>query len=730
VHRQTLRFALLFIIALLSIDAFAQQKLLTIDDIYDPQKRVNFNGNQTNIIRWTRDGASYLQIKNGQLLRVNAATGEAVPFYDAAKMEAAFIKAGVGAEDARALSRQVAFTFNEAGTAAVINYKSDLYFYDFQNERAARLTNKDGAETNEEFSPDGKLVAFVRANNLYVVDVQTGRERSLTSDGDAKHLNGRLDWVYEEEVYGRGNTKGFWWSPDSQKIAFLRLDETPVKPFIVVDHIPYEQRIEATPYPLAGEPNPMVQLGIVNLNDARIVKFADTGKYDLKDLIISRVAWTPDSRRIAFQAQNREQTYLDLNFADAANGRTVNALRETSPAWVEVIDNPFFLKDGSFIWQSSRSGFRHLYHFSADGKLIKQLTSGAWDVRALEGVDEANNYAYFSAAEHSPIADHFYRVRLDGTGFQRLTQMEGNHRTNMNPTFTQFVDFYSNITTPTQVRLFNADGSLARVIDENRVAALNDYKLGAPEFMQVKTRDGFTMEALMIRPPDFDASKKYPVFEYTYSGPQAPQVRNQWSGATYLWHQMLAQKGYIIWICDNRTASNKGVQSAYPLYKNFGELELRDLEDGIAYLKTLPYVDGNRIGLWGWSFGGFMTSYALTHSSVWKLGIAGGTVTDWRDYDSIYTERYMRTPQNNPDGYKRTAPRAAAANLNGKLLLLHGTIDDNVHLANTIQFIYELQKAGKQFDMMLYPESRHGVTDPLLVKHLRQKMTDFILANL
>jgi dipeptidyl-peptidase-4 len=238
------------------------------------------------------------------------------------------------------------------------------------------------------------------------------------------------------------------------------------------------------------------------------------------------------------------------------------------------------------------------------------------------------------------------------------------------------------------------------------------------------------MEAMMIKPPDFDPSRKYPVMSFTYGGPHAPQVRDAWGGPVYMWHQLLAQKGYIIWICDNRTASGKGAESTWPAYRNLGELELRDLEDGLSWLKTQPYVDGSRVGIWGWSYGGFMTSYALTHSASFKIGIAGGSVTDWRLYDSIYTERFMGTPQNNPEGYKKSAPLAAAKDLSGKLLLIHGMIDDNVHMQNTIQFAYELQKAGKPFQLMLYPKSRHGVSDPLLVKHMRATMTDFILANL
>jgi dipeptidyl-peptidase 4 len=351
-------------------------------------------------------------------------------------------------------------------------------------------------------------------------------------------------------------------------------------------------------------------------------------------------------------------------------------------------------------------------------------------VRGIDAVDEAGGWVYFHGTEHSHIGEHVYRVRLDGAGLKRLSEAEGNHGPSFNPAATLYLDKWSDINTPPQVRLHSSDGAQVRVIEENRPAALAQYKLGKAELMRVKTRDGFELEAMMIRPPDFDPSKKYPVLEYTYSGPHAPQVKNSWGGATYMWHQLLAQKGYIVWYLDNRTASGKGAESAWASYKNFGPLELRDLEDGLAHLKTLPYVDGSRVGIWGWSFGGYMTTYALTHSRQWKMGIAGGTVADWANYDSVYTERYMLTPEHNPEGYKAGSPLAGAANLSGKILLLHGATDDNVHMANTIQLAYEFQKAGHQFDLMLYPKSRHGVTDPLLLKHMRQKMTDFITANL
>ncbi|MGH9914929.1 MAG: alpha/beta hydrolase family protein, partial [Pyrinomonadaceae bacterium] len=312
----------------------------------------------------------------------------------------------------------------------------------------------------------------------------------------------------------------------------------------------------------------------------------------------------------------------------------------------------------------------------------------------------------------------------------RLSNETADTRADFNPQFTSYIAFTSTALQPTQTGLYSSDGKLVRVIEENHVPALAEYNLVKPEFMQVKTRDGFVMEAMMIKPLDFDPNKKYPVMSYTYSGPAAPSVRNSWTGTRSLWHQFLAQKGYIIWICDNRSASAKGMQSTYTSYRNFGEGELRDLEDGVTYLKSLPFVDSQRIGLWGWSFGGFMTSFALTHSQSFKIGIAGGLVSDWHNYDSIYTERYMALPSENKDGYEKSSVYKSAANLHGKLMILHGVIDDNVHIQNSIQFVNALQFAGKDFQLMLYPQSRHGVVEARRVKHMYTLMTKFVLENL
>ncbi|HEY6230235.1 MAG TPA: S9 family peptidase, partial [Pyrinomonadaceae bacterium] len=703
------------------------------DDIYDPVKKVNFSGTVPNI-RWLKDGKHYLVTNDGsrtdvpRMQKVDAATGVAEPLFDSAKMQAALRGVGLSESDAKQLANRSSYEFNNNETAVLLNSNNDLFYYQLGSDKAVRITNNSDEEVGETFSPDDRKLGYVRGNNIYVYDLASQKERQLTTDGGPKILNGRLDWVYQEELYGRGNFEAYWWSPDSTRLAYLRLDENPVHEFTVVDHIPYPQTLEVTPYPQAGDPNPLVQLGVVDVAGGA-TRWIDTSKYQPADFLIVRVSWTPDGAKVVYQAQNREQTFLDLNFA-GSDGKSTTLFRESSKAWVEVIDNPTWLKDGSFLWLSARNGWQHIYHYAQDGKLLQQVTDGKWEARAIDGVNEDSGLIFFNGTEHSHIATNEYRVKLDGSGLTRLTNTEGSHRAWVSLGGAWFLDAWSDINTPTQIRLYDADGKLLHTVAENKVAALKDYKLGAAEFLKVKTRDGFEMEAMMIRPPDFDATKKYPVLEFTYSGPHAPQVRNGWGGAAYMWHQMLAQKGYIIWICDNRTASGKGAESEWPVYKTFGPLELRDLEDGLAWLKGQPYVDGSRIGLWGWSYGGFMTSYALTHSQTFKMGIAGGTVGDQRNYDTIYTERYLQTPQHNPEGYRNSSPRFFARDLHGKLLLIHGAMDDNVHVQNTIHFAYELQKAGKQFQMMLYPKSRHGVTDPLLVKHMRQMMTDFVLENL
>lgn len=713
--------------------AGAQERRLTVDAIYHPERRVDFSGSPPTDITWL-DASTYLTTRQNargvEWVRVDADSGRTSLLFDPDLMEQALAALpGIGREEAALAARSSALTINPAHTAAVVTIADDLYYYQFGAPAAVRLTATPGAEEEAMFSPDGRLVAFVRGNNLHVVDVEGRRELALTRDGSTEILNGKLDWLYQEEIYGRGRFRAFWWSPDSSRLAFLQLDERPVPEYTIVDDIPYRPVVEVTDYPKAGDPNPKVRLGISRVagGDARWV---DLSTYSAIDFLIVNVDWTPDSRQVVYQVQDREQTWLDLNLADAAGGRTRRVLRETTPAWVNENGNPMWLRDGSFLWLSERTGFRHVYHYRTDGTLIRQITTGRWDVRTLYGVDEKTGTVYFAAPERSAVGIDIYRIDLDGSGLKRLSEAAGTHRAIFNPTFTRYVDIWSTITTPPQVRLHRADGAELRVIDANPVPALAEYRLSRPEFVQVTARDGFVMDGVLIKPPDFDPSRRYPVYQFTYAGPGTAVVRDRWDGTQYMFHQLLAQHGIVVWMLDNRSASGKGVESQWPVYGRLGELELQDLEDGIAWLRQQPWVDPSRILLSGWSYGGFMTAYALTHSTSWSAGIVGAPVTDWRDYDSIYTERYMKLPQNNPEGYRRTAPRFAADRLNGRILLVHGTIDDNVHIQNSMQFAYELQRAGKSFEMMVYPRSRHAITDPSLNTHLRQLMFDFVMRTI
>ena len=718
----------------------AQRKSLTLADLYDPSRAIAFGGRPIGGLNWQTD-ARYIWPRPGSSgvdwISVDAAGGEAQPLYDTARMEAALAKLpGVSSDQARRASRSRALIFSPNWTGALLTIDADLYSYSFGAGEATRLTTEAGEEEVASFSPNGRLVAFVRNGNLFVVDPAAPQERALTTDGGREILNGRLDWVYEEELYGRGNDRSYWWSPDSTALAFLQLNEKPVPEFTVVDDLPYYPNLETWDYPKAGDPNPTARLGIVSASGGPLT-WADTSKYAAIDFLIVNVAWHPDSRSVFYQIQNREQSWLDLTAADRAAGSSRTVLRETSKTWVNCGNlgcqdddaNPIWLRDGSFLWFSERSGWRHLYRYQEDGTLVRPVTSGRWEVRVVHGVDEPRGWIYFSGTERSPIGQDVYRIKLDGTGLQRLSSADGLHAANFSTAFSYYIDRWSDVRTPPQTRLHQADGRQLRVLDENRVAALSDYRLSTPEFLQVKARDGFVMEAMMIKPPDFDPRRKYPVYQFVYGGPHLQTVFNRWS-PEHMFLQLLAQQGIIVWECDNRTASGKGAESTWPVFRRFGESELRDLEDGLSWLRQQPYVDGARIGIHGWSYGGFLTAYALTHSTLFTMGIAGGTVSDWRNYDTIYTERYLQTPQSNPEGYRESSPRFFADSLHGRLMLIHGMIDDNVHVQNTLQLAYELQRANKPFELMLYPRSRHGITDPQLVYHMRTNMLRFILDNL
>jgi dipeptidyl aminopeptidase/acylaminoacyl peptidase len=700
----------------------------------------NLSGNPTTILDWLEDGEYFLQIKGGELRKVHARSGKSQPFLDVEKLTKS-LKAldTLEAERIQALARGPFYRMNPQRTGILFSQGNDLYFAYFDGKPAVRLTKSPGPKECVSFSPDGKFVAFVRGGNLNVVDVATQGEKALTTDGGGAISNGKADWVYFEEIFYR-NGQAYWWSPDSKYLAFVRFDDEPVHKFTVLNELPTRQKPETTPYPKAGDPNPYVTIGVVPVGGGDTA-FPDLSDYSPTDSIICRVGWMPDGKKLYFYVQNRAQTWLDIRTALPRGGPTTRLFRETTKAWVDDPEDPTFLKDGSFLLASERNGWRHLYHFDKDGKLLRQVTSGDWEVRALHHVDEENGWLYLSATKDSPIAVNLYRCKLDGSELKRLTEALGNHQvgvtnlferlaggrrpTGISPKGDLFVDVFTNLTTPTQVRLCQTDGTLVRTLDTNPVYAREEYRFGKFEHVEIKLPDGFVLEGTLTKPPEFDTSRKYPVWFTTYAGPHAPTVYDSWDGG-HVFDQVLAGMGFVVFRCDPRSASGKGACSTWTAYKQLGVQELKDIEGALDWLCANPWVDTKRIGMSGGSYGGFMTLYAMTHSKRFAAGVASAPVTDWRNYDSIYTERYMNTPQENPDGYAKTSVVKAAKDLHGTVLIQHGVVDDNVHMQNTLQLMDALQKADKDFEVMFYPVSRHGGFG----KHATRQTLDFIQRTL
>jgi len=693
----------------------------TYETLYGGGPRPQTRGASVAGFRWLDDGEHYLRIKGNQYVKVHAESGRVEPFVDADKLtETLTALEGMDPSRARRLAQSRSFEMTEDETTALFEHNNDLYAARLDGSWAARLTRTPGSpEQDATFSPDGKWVAYSREFDLYAVDLATQTERTLTTGGNTIVRNGRADWVYYEELFNR-SWKSYWWSPASTHVAFLQLDDSPVGQFTVIDHMPPRQENEQTRYPKAGDPNPTVRVGIVALEGGEPV-WADLSAYDPASLLVSHISWRPDGSEVIYYAQNRQQTWLDFNTVPVTGGAGRTLFRDATEAWIESPGDPTFLKDGGFLLTSERSGFKHLYRYTAAGVLVGPVTSGDWEVRSLEHVDEAGGWVYFAGTRDSAIASNLYRARLDSSGIERLTPEDGSHRIEFSPTGSYFVDTFSSHDTPPVVRLRRATGENVRTIEWDPLAALARWRRGRFEYVQIPARDGFVLHGSLLYPPDFSPDRRYPVWLQTYAGPHAPVISDSWR-AFNTWDQMLAQLGVVVFHVDPRAASGKGARSAWAAYRKLGVTEMEDLSDAVEWLAAHPWVDRERIGMQGYSYGGYMTAYALTHSKLFAAGIAGAPVTDWRNYDTIYTERYMDTPQNNPEGYKASSVVDAAANLHGRLLLVHGSMDDNVHLQNTLQLARALQEANKDFEMMIYPTFRHGVFS----SHFRDLQYDFI----
>ncbi len=709
-------------------------RLLTLEDIFHPEEKENFEGRLSKQRTWVDDD-HYIERADDDdspWVRIDARSGESTTLYDPDTLKAALDEIGeISATDSVEMSRPSKHQLSSDQKTALIQHNGMLICYWLDSGRAVSLSDDIDTKVGAIFSPNDRLASYVKNDNIHVTDLETGMAYAMTKGDGGSILSGCLDWVYQEEIYGRGNFTGYWWSPDATRIAFLELDTSEVPQRRIIDHTS-EGNDPKTRYPRPGESNPTVRLGVVNVPNGE-VRWIDSSPYASIDHLIVRVAWNADGSSLLYQVQDREQQWLDLVRADPDTCQSVTVMRETSQAWVQPLDNPYWLEDGSFLWISERSGRKHIYHYGRDNKLKGSLTSGDWDVTEIYGVDPGHGWIYFSSTEHSPLASHVYRARLNGRDRERLTQTEGNHTASFSQDFRYFLDTWSNIRTPPEVSLrpVSHEGEAeSKTLETNLVQGLDTYEWGTTEYIEVTSRDGLGLPTMMIKPPDFDPDRQYPVLCHVYGGPMAPKVRNAWGGELGAWHHMLAQRGCVVWISDNRSSSGRGVASSWPIYRRFGEQELADIEDGITWLKSQRYVDPERFEIWGWSFGGYLTAYAMTHSTLFRMGIAGAPVTDWSLYDSIYTERYMSQPSTNVEGYRSSSVLAAADQLHGKLLILHGTIDDNVHIEHSMRLVRELQRAGKDFQTMFYPQSKHKIEDPDQRYHMHRVMTDFVLENL
>ena len=731
---------LIFLLATLATFSRATQsrtaaagKALTVERIYS---QPSLSGRLTRGLAWTPDGKelSYFETKGSgrdaktELWVMDAASGERRLLVASDKLESILPAETSRPTQATGLGRRAPSQYQWAPDGAGILFQGPtaLAWLDMKSQTGHTVVSGKAAIADPKISPDGRNVSFVRDHNIWLVNLADGKERAVTQGGTEEIRKGELDWVYPEELDIK---TAYWWAPDSSAIAYLEMDERKVSQYPLIDFSSPSGEAEMERYPTAGGANPIVHVFVTSLNGGE-TRAMDTGAET--DIYIPRVNWLVDSKHLAIQRLNRAQTTLDLLIADAATGKTRTALSENDSNWINVSDDLYFLKDGKrFLWSSERSGYRHLYLFGLEGKQLAQITKGEWEVSAADAVDEARGLVYFTATEKSPLERHLYRVTLDGTGLTRITKQEGTHGAVFAPNAAAFYDTYSNAAAPPRQDLYRSDGSRIGTINENKIAELGDYHLSPMEYLTVKSRDGVELNASIIKPPDFNPQKKYPVLVYTYGGPHAQVVRNTWGGANFLWHQLMAQKGYIIFSVDNRGSAGRGHAFETPLHFRMGAQELSDQRDGAQYLKSLPYVDSNRIGIWGWSYGGHMTLHAMFEAGDdFKAGFAGGPVTDWRYYDSIYTERYLGLPQKNEKGYQDSSPVKYAGQLKGKLLIAHGTGDDNVHFANTLSVINDLIEAGKYVEVLAFPGRGHGVSDPPARRVLMHRVTQFFLDNL
>jgi dipeptidyl-peptidase-4 len=711
----------LILLFALPLFAAAEKRPVTLDDVVATRGQRPGNG----AITWAPDGKHFAFRERDSLWQYDAQSGLKKEIVSLARLREKAVK-GAPAEAFDWQNRRVAessYQWSSSGAEMLVEADGDLFLVQVTSGEWKQLTATAEAERDPKLSPDGRQVAFRRQQDLYTLEVASRKETRLTHDGSATLLNGQLDWVYPEELE---LGTAYWWSPDSKRIAYLQFDISHEPIFPQVDLLSARGKLEPERYPKAGDPNADVRVGVAPAAGGP-TRWMDLG--ETRGFLIARVDWLPSGDGLAVQRLNRVQNRLDLLLADPSSGSASPLLHEQDPYWVDVSDSYRFLHDGKhFLWSSERDGFRHLYLYSMDGKLVHPITRGDWDVTEIAGVDEAAKTVYYMSTVQSPLERHLYRVGFDGKHAARLTQTAGMHSVSMSPNCEYYLDSESSLSSPRQRTLHAKDGKQTAVYMEADRKATEELQILPTEIVKVTASDGALLYARLIKPAGFSPEKKYPAIVMIYGGPGSQTVQNTWSGAS--WDQALAARGFVIWELDNRGSLGRGHRWQSAVFHNLGAKELEDQKEGVRYLESLGFVDPARVGIHGWSYGGFMTLYALCNApDLFRAGIAGAPVTDWRNYDTIYTERYMGLPQENVDGYRRGSVVAKAADLSAKLMIVHNFGDDNVHFQNTLQMADALERAGKQFELMVYPQKAHGVTGPVR-KQMLEGMTRFFETNL
>jgi len=684
------------------------------------------------------DGLHYTQLdydRSSQSVSINKyaySTGEKVAtLFNANDLEK---KLGVDAYEFSADESQLLLATEQEGIYRHSS-KANYYVYNIKSKSIKPLCDfSKGKQRLADFSPKGNLIAYVRDNNLYYTDLSSRGEVQITKDGKINEIiNGATDWVNEEEF---GFDKGFEWAPDGKHIAFYKFNETAVKEFQMAMYGDLYPEQYVFKYPKAGEENASNEIHIYSLERKETV-LADCSTGN--EYYIPRIKWMKDPNDLCVMRMNRHQNHLEFLRFDTEQHqrgsiRPEKIFEEKHPHYIEINDNLIFLEDNQcFLWNSDRDGYNHIYQFDMKGNIKKQVTQGNWDVIEFIGYDEKSKKIYYTSAENGPIEKQVYSVGLNGKGKKKLSLKAGQNDANFSKSYKYYINYHTDANTPYYITLHSSNGKLIRVLEDNKglKETIAKYDFQPKEFFEFNTSENVNLKGWMIKPPNFDANKQYPVLLAIYGGPGVNTVTNGWAGRNLYWHQMLAQQGYIVASVDNRGTPNRGAEFKNSTYMKLGDLETKDQIESAKYLASLPYVDGNRIGVQGWSYGGFMASHLITQGADhFKMAIAVAPVTNWKYYDTIYTERFMRTPQENDSGYEDNSPINHVDKLKGPYLLVHGSADDNVHYQNTMEMINALVAANKEFDLFIYPDRNHGIYGGPTRLHLFNKMTNFILENL